>query len=197
MATNGPLELPEHAEISKVEVRLPRFSLSDPELFFARAEFSFTAAGVTSDAVKFVHVANAMDDVTADAVRDILLRPPVQNRYAYLKTELIRRYAVSQERKTKQLLETEEMGDRKPSQFLRHLQNLAGESASEEIIRMLWEARLPHATRVAIASQRGNSLDDAAKLADAIDEMTPRPPIIAPIGSRNFWKKRSRNSAND
>ena len=62
--TNGPLELPEHAEIAMVEVRLPRFSLSDPELLFTRAEFSFTAAGVTLDTVKFVHVANAIAVIT-------------------------------------------------------------------------------------------------------------------------------------
>ena len=110
---------PEHVNwtVEKVEVHLPSFSTTNPELFFARAEISFSAAGVTSDATKFIHACQALDNKSAEVVRDIFMKPPTKDRYQYLKTELIRRLASSQEQRMRQLLETEEIGDGSPVNF--------------------------------------------------------------------------------
>jgi hypothetical protein len=173
-------------EIAKVEVRLPTFSSSDPELFFARAESSFAAAGVTSDYTKYFHASQALDDRAANVVRDVLMKPPDQNRYATLREELIKRLARSQEEKLRQLLESEELGDRKPSEFLRHLRELAAGKASEEILRMLWLARLPHSTQVALATQIDSTLDNLARLADAVASLIPNPPALSQVNSRSL-----------
>lgn len=53
------------------------------------------------------------------------MTPPSDNKYVKIKQELIKRLSASQEEKTRQLLERVEIWDRKPSQFLRHLQSLA------------------------------------------------------------------------
>ncbi|KAJ8737944.1 hypothetical protein PYW08_000539 [Mythimna loreyi] len=65
------------------------------------------------------------------------------DRYEKLKTELVRRLSASQERKVKQLLMHEELGDRKTSQFLRNLQGLAGPAVPEDFVRTIWSSRLP------------------------------------------------------
>ena len=173
-------------DIARIEVRLPTFSSSDPELFFARAESSFAAAGVTSDFTRYFYVSQALDDRAANVVRDVLIKPPEHERYTTLKNELIKRLARTQEEKLRQLLESEELGDRRPSEFLRHLRELADGKASEEILRMLWLARLPYSTQVALATQIESTLDNLARLADAVASLTPNPPVLAPVDSRSL-----------
>lgn len=71
-------------------------------------------------------------------VRYIMQNPPATGKYEKLKSELIRRLGVSQDIKTRKLLEHEEMGGRKPYQFLRHFRILAGTAVPDEVIKTLW-----------------------------------------------------------
>lgn len=86
-------------------------------------------------------------------VKDIITNPPTTNKYLRLKSELIRRLSASQEKRIQQLLNDEELDDRKPSQFLRHLQNLAGTSGASDFVKTLWTNRLPVNIQTVIASQ--------------------------------------------
>jgi hypothetical protein len=67
----------------------------------------------------------------------------------------------------------EEMGDRRPTQFLRHLRTLAGSSVPPDVLRTLWINRLPPNIQAIIAAQSQDALDDVAQLADKIAEVTP------------------------
>lgn len=55
--------------------------------------------------------------------------------YEKLKTELIRQLSDSREQNIRRLLEHEEIGDRKPSIFLRRLQNFAGDTVSDDSLK--------------------------------------------------------------
>ena len=114
-------------------------------------ESSFAASGVTSDATKFGYVVGALDPRYAGEVRDIILNPPVTDAYGKLRQEFIKTLRSTQEQKTRRLLEHEEIGDRKPSQFLRHLQGLAGNTVTDEVLRTLWMGRLPAAMQAILA----------------------------------------------
>jgi hypothetical protein len=57
-------------------------------------------------------------------VQDIVISPHQQAAYTKLKTELLKRLYPLREKGTRQLLTSEELGDLKPSQFLRHHRNL-------------------------------------------------------------------------
>ncbi|GBP92944.1 hypothetical protein EVAR_84047_1 [Eumeta japonica] len=77
----------------------------------------------------------------------------------------------SKERKLKQLLMHEELGDRKPSQFFRHLQGLAGPDISKDLLITIWTSRLPQNIQTVIARQIAPTLELLADLADQVHEI--------------------------
>ncbi|XP_059059525.1 uncharacterized protein LOC131852807 [Achroia grisella] len=152
------------------QVRIPPFWAEKPAIWFAQVECQFLACGITDDATKFFHILGNLDRQYASEVEDILVGPPD---YQRLKAELIKRLSVSRENKVKQLLMHEELGNRKPSQFLRHLQHLAGPQVPEDFVRTIWSSRLPAGMQPIIASQPTLSLDALAELADRIQDIAP------------------------
>ncbi|KAL0892946.1 hypothetical protein ABMA27_014620 [Loxostege sticticalis] len=134
-------------------------------------------------ATKFYYVIGQLDQQYAAEVEDIITSPPATNKYERLKTELIKRLSASRERKVKQLLDHEELGDRKPSQFLRHLQHLAGPGVPEDFLRTIWTSRLPSSTQSIIASQAKSPLEELADLADRIHDVVPPSPQVAAISA--------------
>ena len=66
-------------------------------------------------------------------VENIITSLPKRDLYSLLRTELVRQLSPSTEQCIWQLLTFEEIGDRKPSQFLRYLKSLAPE-VSENVI---------------------------------------------------------------
>ncbi|CAK9825929.1 hypothetical protein ANTRET_LOCUS3855 [Anthophora retusa] len=167
------------APTERVSIRIPEFTPDDPELWFCILERNLVAAGITLDGVKASYVTGALGPRYIAEVRDILLNPPDTGLYDKLKTELIRRLSVTQEQKARRLLEHEEIGDRRPSQFLRHLRSLAGTCVSEPLLRTLWLGRLPSSVQAILATQQGTALDKVAELADAIVDTMPGRPAIA------------------
>jgi hypothetical protein len=76
----------------------------------------------------------------------------------------------------------EEMGDRRPTQFLRHLRTLVGPSMPPDYLRTLWTNRVPPNFQTITATQAQVALDDVTQLVDKIAEVTP-PPCVARIAS--------------
>lgn len=169
----GPSGLSEqNPGLWRVGVRVPPFWPEEPAVWFAQIEGQFTISNITSDMTKFYHVVGQLEPQYAVEVKDVILNPPASGRYEKLKTELIKRLSASQERKLQQLLTHEELGDRKPSQFMRHLQNLAGPTVPEHLIRQIWSNRLPTHIQTIIASQSGSTLETVAELADKINDIS-------------------------
>ncbi|XP_050508079.1 uncharacterized protein LOC126885539 [Diabrotica virgifera virgifera] len=173
------------ASVDRISVKIPPFWPNDPEIWFLQVENQFTLANITSDATKFNYVVANLDTAYILEVRDIIVSPPATERYAKLKSELIKRLSASQQQKIKRLLEHEELGDRRPSQFLRHLQSLAGTTVPDNIVRSLWLGRLPASTQAILATQAKASLDAVAELADTISEaIAPRAQISEASNAR-------------
>lgn len=158
----------------RVGVKTPKFNPEDPELWFAQLEGQFTLSNISVDATKFYYVLSQLEPQHAAEIRELIVSPPASNKYETIKNELIRRLSASQEKKIKQLLMHEEMGDRKPTQFLRHLQLLAGENVPSDFIRTIWASRLPTHLQTCIAAQQTKmSLEDLAELADRVNDVVP------------------------
>ncbi|CAH2101295.1 unnamed protein product [Euphydryas editha] len=171
--------------VFKVGVRIPPFWPEEPALWFAQIEGQFIISGITADTTKFYYVIAQLDHQYAAEVKDVITSPPAENKYNKLKTELIKRLSESQERKVQQLLIHEELGDRKPSQFLRHLRTLAGQTVPDSFLRTLWSSRLPHNIQTVIASQAESTLESVADLADRIHEIASPIQQVARVSAGN------------
>lgn len=167
-------------DVFKVGPRLPPFWPEEPEIWFAQVEGQFAISGISSDSTKFNHVISQLDNQFSREVKDLIISPPPTDKYLKLKTELIRRLTASRENKIKQLLMHEELGDRKPSQFLRHLKSLAGANVPDDFLRTIWVSRLSHGIQTVLAGQpMSSSIDDLADLADRIHELATPSPSVA------------------
>lgn len=143
------------SDICRVAARLPPFWPQEPAVWFAQVEGQFLLAGITTDETKFYYVLSTLEYQYAAEVK-----------YEKLKSELIKRLSASREREVKQLLVHEELGDRKPSQFLRHLRHLAGPNMPDDFLKTIWTSRLPQNIQTVVASQPQSTLESLAELAD-------------------------------
>ena len=112
--------------INHVGIQVPRFRAEKPALWFAHLEGQFALSNITKDSTKSYYVISKLEKKYAAEVEDVITNTPPTGRYDRIKAELIRRLLLSEEQRIRQLLMHEEMGDRRPTQFLRHLRSLAG-----------------------------------------------------------------------
>jgi hypothetical protein len=104
---------------------LPPFWAERPAVRFAQAEAQLTLAGISGEKIKLCHMISQLDHRYASEIQDIITFPPERDPYTTLRTELVRRLSPSREQHIRQLFKLEEMGDGKPSQFVRHIRSLA------------------------------------------------------------------------
>lgn len=165
------------ASISRIGVKIPPFWPDKPSLWFTQLEGQFSLANITVDDTKFYHVISVLEPRYAAEVEDISIKPPSADKYEKLKTELILRLSSSKAERLKQLTLKEELGDRKPSQFLRHIRSLAGPDYPDEFLRTLWMSRLPGLLQSILTMQDNLPLDAVAQMADKVHEVTPNVPM--------------------
>lgn len=182
--------------VCRVAAKLPPFWPDRPTVWFNQVESQFNLSKITVDETKFHHVVCALETRYAAAVEDILDKPPATGKYDLLKKELIRSLSLSEEQRVRNLLGKEELGDRTPSQFLRHLKSLAGSiELPDSILRSLWLQRLPPHAQAILQAQSSVSMDIMAETADKILEVpfftppsgvnaiAPTSPLPTPTGT--------------
>ena len=158
--------------IAVATVKLPPYWPADPLLWFAQVEAQFTTRRITQQRTMYDYVVAHLAPEFAVEVRDLILTPPADNPYEALKRELVKRTAASEQRRLQQLFTGEELGDRKPSQLLRRMQQLLGDKKPDKsFLRELFLQRLPANVRMVLASTGDSSLDELANLADNIMEV--------------------------
>lgn len=177
--------------VRRVGTRVPPFYVNNPELWFTQLEAQFVISAITADATKYYYVLAHLESRYAEEVLDVIRNPPSTRRYELLRSTLIQRLSASHEAKIRQLLGREEIGDRKPSQFLRHLTRLAGASVPKDLLRTIWVDRLPKGMQAILATQEDGELDKIAQLADKVYDTNPSMQVVSTATSDTIAELRS------
>jgi len=149
---------------SRLAVKLPSFWPQCPELWIKQVESQLAAANIKSDTAKYNALVASLEFDTISQVSDIILNPPAQDKFEGLAKQLIERFAENQTSRLSKLLVTE-LGDKKPSQLLRDMKNLAAGSLTPEALKILWLQRLPQQISTVLMVSQDN-IDNLAVLAD-------------------------------
>ena len=160
-------------EVHRIAVKMPPFWRDRPGLWFAQLEAQFGLSRITEEQTKFAYVVANLQENMACEVEDIINSPPADRPYSTLKTSLIERVSHSEQKRVRQLILEEELGDRKPSQFLRHLRFLAGTAVQDSLVKTLWLQRLPVHVQEILQTQAELTVDALAATADKILEVQP------------------------
>lgn len=182
--SSQPIDTQTHPIEAVGSVKLPPFWQGDAAVWFGQVEAIFHTRRITAQQSKYSYVVGALNAEVAMEVRDLVLSCPVTDPYDTIKSALIARTAVSEQKRLTQLLSTEELGDRTPSQLLRKMQQLLGTNDMDTaLFRQLFEQRLPHNVRMVLASLPSTMpLVDVASMADRIVEVaTPAPVSVSTI----------------
>lgn len=151
----------------------PPFDIANPRVWFTQMEAVFRCRHITRQDSMFSHVVANLPTHVATEVIDIIDPMPAESPYDKLKFAILKRTTVSEEARLQQLLSGVQLGDRTPSQLLRHMRSLVGTAnLDDSILRQLWIKCLPaNTTAILAASSEKVSLEILADTADKIHEV--------------------------
>lgn len=148
--------------------RLPPFWRAKPDLWFMQAEAALQISRVRGDESKFNLVLSMLDPDTLSDIEDVIRSPPAQNKYAALKNAILSRLTDSADRQLLKLFTQLELGDKRPSQLLRHMRGLAGSHVTDEVLRVKWLDLLPVSAQRLLRILKTTCLEELAAMADEI-----------------------------
>ncbi|BHF78959.1 hypothetical protein SprV_0602207600 [Sparganum proliferum] len=165
---------------------LPSVWLGDIALWLRTVESRFALRQITRVDTKIHIVVAALPMDIATDLRDIIDCPPTEAPYTALKEALISRISLSTQKRLQRLISEEDLGDRKPTQLLRRLEQLAdGQKLDATMFKQLFLQRLPPSVQAILAPNIPSStVQTLAETADRILEYY-QPPVTVNVASRS------------
>nr|VZI25922.1 unnamed protein product [Spirometra erinaceieuropaei] len=165
---------------------LPSVWLGDIALWLRTVESRFALRQITREDTKCHYVVAALPMDIATDLRDIIDCPPTEAPYTALKEALISRISLSTQKRLQRLISEEDLGDRKPTQLLRRLEQLAdGQKLDATMFKQLFLQRLPPSVQAILAPNIPSStVQMLAETADRILEYY-QPPVTVNVASRS------------
>ncbi|KAK4467509.1 hypothetical protein MN116_000301 [Schistosoma mekongi] len=179
--------------VMTTNILIPEFDRNDPELWFAQLEHYFIRRNIKSEGVRYRDLCSLLPPSVAKEVRDLILNPLTPQPYTILRREVMNRLSLSDGQRIQRLFQGETLGDKSPSQFLRHLQALVGDNTvGEVVLRQGWIQAPPcYVQHCLDAQDPDTSLSHLARIADRIMERGP------PTASSMIRHTEKEASAND
>ncbi|BHF60240.1 hypothetical protein SprV_0100320300 [Sparganum proliferum] len=165
---------------------LPSVWLGDIALWLRTVESRLALRQITREDTKFHYVVAALPMDIATDLRDIIDCPPTEAPYTALKEALISRISLSTQKRLQRLISEEDLGDRKPTQLLRRLEQLAdGQKLDATIFKQLFLQRLPPSVQAILAPHIPSAtVQMLPATADRILEYY-QPPVMVNVASRS------------
>lgn len=152
-----------------------------PEDWFIILECQFKQAKVDKEHDRWLHAVLGISKHrdTAFKLRDLFSKPHPEAPYSDLKANVIKRMQKSVEAKLEALIAATDRGDRKPSEYLRDLQQMiqphATGAISDTLVRRALLKSLPSHLQVVLEAVSSKyTLEDLADAADKALERTPK-----------------------
>ncbi|XP_046802960.1 uncharacterized protein LOC124418963 [Lucilia cuprina] len=164
-------------EVCATSVKLPSFWNEHPEAWFIHVETMFRNKRIQNDNSKYEHIIISLPQEVIMSVIDIVQNPPLENRYLTLKSKLLERHSLSEQRKLDKLLSDSVIGDRKPLEFYRYLLQLAGRNINSEFLKNVWLRKLPKALNIVLVGSNVVNTEDLLKIGDNIWEVSSKTEI--------------------
>ncbi|KAH9596536.1 hypothetical protein MS3_00000928 [Schistosoma haematobium] len=170
--SNDTIELSLTPSVRSINVTIPPFKVTDPQLWFIRLEHYFVVNRVHTQRDKFDHASSLLPDEVADNVREILIKPDIEKPYDALKQAVIKAVSLSDRQAIEQLLSQVQIGDRTPSQLKNYVRSIIDDrKVDKNIFYQLWLRRLPANVQQILAVEDSDvDIDNIAKIADRIYE---------------------------
>ena len=158
------------SNVNAISVPFAPFRESNTRAWFAQLEATFALRNVTTELTKYYHVVAVLPPHVLDEVQDVMDSSDPKP-YDRIKDAVNRRFGLSEKQRLAKLLADTTLGDRKPSQLLRHMQNLVGKSHEDSnLLREMWLSRLPPDMQAVLCVSKEQLLSDLAETADKIWE---------------------------
>ncbi|BHF76908.1 hypothetical protein SprV_0502000800 [Sparganum proliferum] len=162
---------------------LPPVWLGDIALWLRIVGSRFTLRQITRKDTKFHYVVTALPMDIATDLRDIIDCPPTEAPYTALKEALIFRISLSTQKRLQRFISEEGLGDRKPTQLPRRLED--GQKLDATMFKQLFLQRLPPSVQAILAPNIPSST--VQMLAETADHMLEyfQPPVTVNVASRS------------
>ena len=171
------------APVQRVAIKVPPFYRRNTSAWFKTLESQFKLARITSEETRFHYlVANLPEDIAA-----LLLTESTQEHYSDLKAEVISAVEKTKQEKINDLFDITDIGDDKPSIFLRKLitkmENCNITATNDELTQRLLRC-LPASVSTPLRAFQDLSPHRIAAIADSmLINTVPTPPPAMPSAS--------------
>ena len=130
-----------------------------------QVEIRLKLAEVTGELERYEHVVAALPNKILSRVYDLVNNQPANDPYSTLVTRIEAKFQPTESEQIKRLLQGMKIGDRKPTMFLREMQEVAGDLVAKQVLRELFLHQLPKSLREVLTVINTASLESLAKAA--------------------------------
>ena len=153
-------------------------------------EAQFATKGITQQLTKYHYIVGSLAPEIGREVRDVIVTVRAVAPFDTLKERLVSRTSLTESQRMQKLLSLEPLGDQKPSQLLRRIEQLADKTGNDDpILQEIFLTHLPVAVQLVLKSHPDKSTEQLASLADSLIAVTPEASLpgsfstIAPVAA--------------